>query len=79
MALNKSNRCRRCGKPYTSTTHMKQCKGLSIQQRNSARSHRNAVRRAARARSGQIFASAPLASASFYEDRKKAEEATHVE
>lgn len=68
MAIN-HHRCKRCGKPYTSTTHMRECKGMSIKQRNAARSHRNAVRRASRIRAGGFYAG-PLASASYYDDRK---------
>lgn len=73
----KSNRCRRCGKPYTSLAHMKQCKGMSIQQRNAARAHRAAGRRAARARYGAFFASSPV-SASYFDDARK-EEVAHAE
>lgn len=69
MTLNKPGRCRRCGKPYSSTQHMRDCKGMNIHQRSAARSKRNAVRRIARQRAGGFYA-APLASASYYEDRK---------
>lgn len=68
-----NHRCRRCGKPYTSTTHMRECRGMSIKQRNTARSHRASIQRASRARSGNIFASAPMASASYYDDTRKTE------
>lgn len=71
MALNKPGRCRRCGKPYGSTQHMRDCKGMNIHQRDAARSKRNAVRRASRTHAGSFYA-APLASSSYYEDRKPA-------
>jgi hypothetical protein len=76
MALNKPGRCRRCGKPYSSTQHMRDCKGMSIKQRSAARSKRNAVRRASRMHAGGFFA-APLASACYYEDQQPNTE--HVE
>lgn len=69
MALNKPSRCRKCGKPYTSTQHMRECRGMTIKQRNAARSHRAAIQRASRHRAGNIFAG-PMASASYYDDRK---------
>lgn len=69
MALNKPGRCRRCGKPYGSTQHMRDCKGMSIKQRSAARSHRAAIQRASRHRAGGTFAG-PLASASYYDDHK---------
>lgn len=62
MALNKPGRCRRCGKPYTSTTHMRECRGMTIKQRNAARSHRAAIQRASRHRAGNIFAELDLES-----------------
>jgi hypothetical protein len=50
---------------------------MSIQQRNAARAHRAAGRRAARARYGTFCASSPV-SASYYEDVHK-EEVPHAE
>lgn len=69
MTLNKPGRCRKCGKPYTSTQHMRECRGMSIKQRNASRAHRASVQRASRHRAGDIFAG-PMASASYYDDCK---------
>ncbi len=75
MALNKPGRCRKCGKPYTSTQHMRECRGMTIHQRKAARSRRAAIQRASRHHAGVVFASAPMASASYYDDARKPEEA----
>lgn len=73
MALNKSGRCRKCGKPYTSTQHMRDCRGMNIHQRDAARSHRAAIQRASRHRAGNIFACSG-ASASYYDDARTTEQ-----
>lgn len=73
MALNKPGRCRKCGKPYTSTQHMRECRGMTIHQRKAARSRRAAIQRASRHRAGNIFAG-PMASASYYDDARTTEQ-----